>query len=249
MTKSLIKRSPRSDPEVLLYEVACDGQRHQSNEEHRGHVGDDPQGRHTQQGGATQTLQGGRDVLGTQPPMKHYITTIYQEKQPKISQARATSKTMRKNKQSLFEIHRIWKFQVSMVEATSSVNTERGWCCNTWSIVLVSEENLLRMLPRGVVSNSLKETTTQINYTIVLYLTLLSLKVVTFFKLFTVRDVHPQVEGWSCWYIINVSVTNSIPLRVLRNWIWKQEDNESDYPSWLPPYLKLFRTEPRPQGH
>lgn len=98
MTKSLIKRSPRSDPEVLLYEVACDGQRHQSNEEHRGHVGDDPQGRHTQQGGATQTLQGGRDVLGTQPPMKHYITTIYQEKQAKGSKAEATATAMKTNR-------------------------------------------------------------------------------------------------------------------------------------------------------
>lgn len=55
--------SPGRHTEVFLDEVAGDGQRQEGEQEHRGHVGNDTQGGDTQQGGAGEALQGGRDVL------------------------------------------------------------------------------------------------------------------------------------------------------------------------------------------
>lgn len=55
--------SPGRHPEVLLDEVAHDGQGQEGHEEHRCDVGDDGQGRDTEQGGAAQALQRGWDVL------------------------------------------------------------------------------------------------------------------------------------------------------------------------------------------
>lgn len=55
--------SPGRHPEVLLDEVAHDGQGQEGHEEHRCDVGDDGQGRDTEQGGAAQALQCGWDVL------------------------------------------------------------------------------------------------------------------------------------------------------------------------------------------
>lgn len=48
---------------MFLDEVAGDSERQEGNEEHGRHVGDDPQGAQTQQGGAGEALQGGGDVL------------------------------------------------------------------------------------------------------------------------------------------------------------------------------------------
>lgn len=59
----LTSNSPGRHPEVFLDEVAGDGQGQQGDEEDRGHVADDPQGRNAQQGGAGETFQGGGDVL------------------------------------------------------------------------------------------------------------------------------------------------------------------------------------------
>lgn len=60
---SVLSDSPGGHPEVFLDEVAGDGQRQEGDEEDWGHVGDDAQGGHTQQGGAGEALQSGRDVL------------------------------------------------------------------------------------------------------------------------------------------------------------------------------------------
>lgn len=54
---------PGRHPEVLLDEVAHDGQGQEGHEEHRCDVGDDGQGGDTEQRGAAQALQRGRDVL------------------------------------------------------------------------------------------------------------------------------------------------------------------------------------------
>lgn len=59
----ILSDSPGSHPEVFLDEVAGDGQRQEGDEEDGGHVGDDAESWHTQQGGAHETLQGGGDVL------------------------------------------------------------------------------------------------------------------------------------------------------------------------------------------
>lgn len=55
--------SPGCHPEVLLDEVAGDGERQQGDEEDGRHVGDDTQRGNTQQGGAAEALQGCGDVL------------------------------------------------------------------------------------------------------------------------------------------------------------------------------------------
>lgn len=55
--------SPGGHPKVFLDEVAGDGQRQQGEEEDGGHVADDTQCGHTQQGGTGEALQRGRDVL------------------------------------------------------------------------------------------------------------------------------------------------------------------------------------------
>lgn len=55
--------SPGRNPEVLLDEITSDSQRQKGDDEDGGHVGNDPQCRHTQQGRAGETLQGGGDVL------------------------------------------------------------------------------------------------------------------------------------------------------------------------------------------
>lgn len=60
---SILSHSPGSHPEVFLDEVAGDGQWQEGDKEHGGHVGDDTESWHTQQGGAHETLQGGGDVL------------------------------------------------------------------------------------------------------------------------------------------------------------------------------------------
>lgn len=54
---------PGGHPEVLLHEVAGDGQRQEGDEKDGGHVGDDAQSGQAQQGGAGEALQGGGDVL------------------------------------------------------------------------------------------------------------------------------------------------------------------------------------------
>ena len=59
----MISDSPRGHPEVFLDEVAGDGQWQEGDEKDGGHVADDAQSRHTQQGGAGEALQGGGDVL------------------------------------------------------------------------------------------------------------------------------------------------------------------------------------------
>lgn len=61
--QTVLSDSPGGHAEVLLDEVAGDGERQEGEEEDGGHVGDDPEGGHTQQGGAGQALQGGGDVL------------------------------------------------------------------------------------------------------------------------------------------------------------------------------------------
>lgn len=61
--RSIPSHLPGRDPEVFLDEVTGDGQRQQGDEKHGGHVGDDAQGGHAQQGGAREALQGGGDVL------------------------------------------------------------------------------------------------------------------------------------------------------------------------------------------
>lgn len=55
--------SPGGHTEVFLDEVAGDSQRQEGDEEDGGHVADDAQSGHTQQGGAGEALQGGGDVL------------------------------------------------------------------------------------------------------------------------------------------------------------------------------------------
>lgn len=62
-SKSVLQDSPGGHPEVFLDEVAGDGQWQEGDEEDRGHIGDDTQGGHTQQGGAGEAFQGGWDVL------------------------------------------------------------------------------------------------------------------------------------------------------------------------------------------
>lgn len=54
---------PGCDSEILLDEVAHDCQGNQGNEEHGCDVGDHSKGRHTQQGGTAQALQGSWNVL------------------------------------------------------------------------------------------------------------------------------------------------------------------------------------------
>lgn len=55
--------SPGCHPEVLLDEVAGNGERQQGDEEDGRHVGDDAQRGNTKQGGAAEALQGCGDVL------------------------------------------------------------------------------------------------------------------------------------------------------------------------------------------
>lgn len=63
MYPSVFLSSPGRHAEVLLYEVAGDGQRQQGDEEDGRHVADDAQGGDAQQGGAGEALQRGGDVL------------------------------------------------------------------------------------------------------------------------------------------------------------------------------------------
>lgn len=59
----VVSHSPGCNPKVLLDEVTGDGKWQQGDEEYRGHIGDDTQGGHTQQGGAGEAFQRGGDVL------------------------------------------------------------------------------------------------------------------------------------------------------------------------------------------
>lgn len=59
-----MENAPGCCPEVLLNEVADDGQWEQSDEEDWGNVGYDAHRWYTEQSGAAQTLHGNRDMLG-----------------------------------------------------------------------------------------------------------------------------------------------------------------------------------------
>lgn len=136
----------------------------------------------------------------------------------------------------------IWKF--SMVVAIATVNTEKGgaeipglWCwCQRrtcwgccpgeWS------QTAWRRQPHTV--DTPMSYTTRFIFTVDYY---------TWKVQYVLKLICTTLSRKSWWHISSVSVPNCIPLRILRNWIWKQEDNVSNFSSWPPPHLKRFGTE------